>query len=499
MLLKELLHDIDFSSGRDLPHIAVNGLSCDSRTVKSGFVFFAVSGTRESGLKYAEEAQKNGAVAIVHDAESRLDLQIPCIRVKQVRPVMCRAAATFYGQPSRDFYLSGVTGTNGKTTFTYLMESFARPKKSGVIGTVKIRYADQVLDTSHTTPDAITLQELFARMKAAGVVTVAMEVSSHALDQCRAHASHFDSAVFTNLTQDHLDFHQNMENYFQAKLKLFTECLTQSEKTHKRAVINLDSPYGKRIIEILRGTKDKNIEITTYSCHDKNATVALDSAQYSFEGTDMKLIVNGKSFSCHSNLIGNHNIQNIMAALLVGLHQKMDLDEMAARLAKVSVPGRLERVAGKNFFVDYAHSPDALENVIRALQNIRQQQQKPGRLIVLFGCGGDRDQGKRPQMGEIAAKMADVVLVTSDNPRTEDPLDIISDILDGVVEHQDKFDGERGYLTQVDRESALEEAVKLARPEDIVLIAGKGHEDYQIIGTEKRYFDDREVLASLLK
>lgn len=482
---------------RGLSDISVSGLACDSRQVKPGFVFFAVSGTHENGLKYAQQAEKNGAVAIIHDSDHKLESHIPYVHVKSVRPVMCKIAAQFYDHPSRHFYLTGVTGTNGKTTFTYLMDGFAKPKKSGVIGTVKIRYAGQILDTSHTTPDAITLQNLFATMRENGVATVAMEVSSHALDQFRAHTAHFDSAVFTNLTQDHLDFHKDMENYFQAKLKLFTECLAQSDKPHKRAVINLDSPYGKRIIEALRGTKD--IEVTTFACHDKNATVVLESAEYSFAGTSAKLAVNGKKFGFRTNLIGNHNIQNIMAAILVGLHQKNDLADMAARLENVYVPGRLERVAGKNFFVDYAHSPDALENVINALEKIRQQQERPGRLIVLFGCGGDRDQGKRPQMGEIAAKRADVILVTSDNPRTEDPLDIISDILDGVVEHQNKFDGERGYITQVDRETALEEVVKLTRPGDIVLIAGKGHEDYQIVGTEKLYFDDREILASLLK
>lgn len=497
MLLEKLLTGVNFQTVGSLAAREVTGLVCDSRLVKPGDLFFAVSGTRENGLQFAGDAEKKGAVAVVHDSSDRLVSSIPHIRVANVRMEMCRMATRFFDAPSRDFYLTGVTGTNGKTTFTYLMDAFAASKKSGVIGTVKVRFADRILDTSHTTPDAITLQALFYEMKKQGVTTVAMEVSSHALEQFRAHGSQFDCAVFTNLTQDHLDFHKDMESYFQAKLKLFTECLRQSDKPRKRAVINMDSPYGLRILKSLVSVPE--VEVVTYSCQNAGATLFLQKASYDFTGTHAELKWEGKTLPFFTNLIGMHNMQNIMAALLAGLHQGYGMADMLEKLREIRVPGRLERVGQGNVFVDYAHSPDALENVVGALQKIRQGTARAGRIVVLFGCGGDRDQGKRGLMGEIAAKHADVVLVTSDNPRTEDPREIINDILEGVIPHMQKYDGNRGYLIEVDRETALEELVRLAGPDDIVLVAGKGHEDYQIIGTEKRYFDDREILANLLK
>lgn len=496
LTLKELLQGIESDCPQDLSEIQVRGLTCDSRQVKPGFVFFAVSGTKESGFKFVQDAENNGAVVVIHDTDNHRQGKVPYVHVNHTRQVMCQLAARFYGHPSRDFYLTGVTGTNGKTTFTYLVESFAK-EKSGVIGTVKIRFADRILDTSHTTPEAIALQEVFHEMKKSGVKRVAMEVSSHALDQRRAHWSHFDSVVFTNLTQDHLDFHGDMENYFQAKLKLFTECLLQSEKQDRLAVINSDSPYGPRIMEALRPHPE--IKTETYSCQKSDATLFLARADYSFGGTRATLKLDGKDIELLSNLIGQHNVQNIMAALLVGRHQGFSVADMLEKLKNVRVPGRLERVGTGHVFVDYAHTPDALENVVGALKKLKSTQNHPGRIMVLFGCGGDRDQGKRPLMGEVAAKNADVVFLTSDNPRTEDPRDIINDILEGVIPHQDKYDGKRGYLIEADRETALEEMVKLAGPDDIVLVAGKGHEDYQIIGTEKRFFDDREILAGLLK
>ena len=495
MKLAQILPDVSFE--KSLGELDVEGLASDSREVRPGFVFFAISGTQDSGLKYITDAEQRGAIAVIHDTRHHLTSQAPLVPVKNVRESVARAASLFFGESSRQFYLTGITGTNGKTTFTYLMNALAPAGTSGVIGTVKIRYGNIVQDTAHTTPDAITLQNLFANMRESSIKTVAMEVSSHALEQYRAHFSHFDSAVFTNLTQDHLDYHKDMENYFAAKLKLFTECLVQSDKPKKRAVINIDSPYGQRIIQMLRAHPE--IEIVTSSLADRAATIFLEESTFDFSGTRATLNWSGEKISLATNLIGAHNVQNIMGALLAGEHRGFDRNEMISKLSLVQVPGRLERVGNGNIFVDYAHSPDALENVINAMDKLRSQQSRGGRLVVLFGCGGDRDQLKRPLMGEIAAKRADVVLITSDNPRTEDPRDIIDDILEGVIPHKKKFDGKHGYLIEVDRETALEELAQLLEPEDIALIAGKGHEDYQIIGKEKRYFDDREILAGLVK
>lgn len=493
MELAELLKNIPHQSARDLSKISVTGLSSNSRDVKAGDVFFAISGTKETGLNYAKEAASRGAVAILHDTDQNLAASCPVVHVQNTRQTLAKMAAHFFRYPSEKFYLCGVTGTNGKTTTTYLLDEFAKPLKTGVIGTISIRYEKKVIDNPLTTPDALMIQNVFSEMREAKVEFVVMEASSHALEQFRVEACEFDSVVFTNLTQDHLDYHQNMEAYFLAKTRLFWDYLPRSHKKNKCAVINIDSDYGKRLIEKM----DPNLSVKTYSAYNHQADMSLKSADYSFSGTMAEIIFQKKNLPLKTNLIGEHNLQNIMAALLIGLHKGFVLENMLQKLSHITVPGRLQKVRGKNIFVDYAHSPDALKNVICALKHIRKNKDRQ-RLIVVFGCGGDRDQSKRPLMGEVVAKEADITVITSDNPRTEDPLDIIDQILSGVTPHQKKFDGNTGYLIHVDREDALKEVVKLAKEDDIVLVAGKGHEDYQIIGEEKRYFDDKEILETLI-
>lgn len=497
MKLSDLLNNIVIVSRKGAPIESVaefGGLSSDTRELKRGEIFFALPGTKDSGTRYIADALAKGAGAVVHDADdANLNADVPLLRVADVRQVLAEVAVKYYDYPSKALYLAGVTGTNGKTTLTYLLETLWHPDPAGVIGTVNTRYAGMNFESTHTTPDAVRLNRVLKNMRKNGAACVAIEVSSHALDQKRAACLDFDLGIFTNLTQDHLDYHKDMESYYAAKKKLFTECLVKSGKASKLAVLNDDDPYGQRLKKEIQGLQVKTFSVTG------EADLKLKSASFSFAGTKAEIVYEGRTYPLTTNLIGLHNLRNVMAALLGALHRNPDLEALLARLSLVTVPGRLERVAGKNYFVDYAHTPDALENVIRALCEVRKSSGVTSRLVTVFGCGGDRDRGKRPLMGKVAAELSDVVLITSDNPRTEDPDKIVADILPGVAGSKPKFDGTSGYLVEVDRAKALERAVQIAAQNDIVLVAGKGHENYQIIGTVKRHFDDREILAELLK
>lgn len=472
------------------------GAPCsDSRLIRRGDVFFAIDGTQLKGTDYMADAAKGGASAIVCAEDVELELSIPVIHVRQVRRALAHAAAEFYDHPSRSFYLNGVTGTNGKTTITYLLEKFWEKKTSGVIGTVNIRYAGKIQQASHTTPDPVGLQSIFADMKTSQVQKASVEVSSHALDQYRCDFCDFDSAIFTNLTQDHLDYHGTMENYFQAKSILFERILRDSAKKNTLAVINQDDDYGKKLLTTLR--RD-DLKAQGFSLKDTNADLHVLRSSVSMNGLEAELGGLLGNFILRSNLIGDHNLRNIMAALLVGAHSGESVHDMLEKLESITVPGRLDRVGKTRFFVDYAHTPDALLNVLTAVRNVMSADGHSGRLITVFGCGGDRDRTKRPLMGEVAAQLSDVVLVTSDNPRTENPEKIVADILPGVTKRQKPYDIGSGYIVEVDRREALRRAVELAGVDDVVVVAGKGHEDYQIIGKEKIHFDDKEILAGLL-
>lgn len=487
MKLYDLLENI---VDEKVPDLEISHVSCDSRQVVSGTLFFAVPGTVTDGAQYIAEAIHKGASAIVYQVEGRAHGSVPHFKVDDVRQTMAKVAARFYHEPSLKFYLCGVTGTNGKTTTTYLLEKIWFEEVIGVIGTINARYKKTILPATHTTPDVFSTQKIFSDMVQEGITAAVMEVSSHALEQKRVLSCHFDSVIFTNLTQDHLDYHKNMEAYYQAKKLLFSELLRSSKKDSKLAVVNLDDEYGVRLVKEVAGT----YEIKTFSVKNPKADIFVKTADYSIGGTRAEIILKGKSKKIETNLLGEHNLKNIMAAVLVALHRGAELDFVCDQVIDVRVPGRLERVLNSGFFVDYAHTPDALENVITALRKIM----KRGRLIVVFGCGGDRDKAKRPLMGKVCAELADVALVTSDNPRTENAMVIISDILPGMNGKIKSYDDKTGMMVEVDRKKALEMAVRIAEPDDVVLVAGKGHEDYQIIGTEKLHFDDREILTELI-
>ncbi|MCC2640813.1 MAG: murE [Nitrospira sp.] len=466
--------------------VLITGLTDDSRKVEPGSLFVAVKGEQVDGHAFLDRVVAAGAAAVVVQSGVAAG-SIPSVRVQDSRVALGLLGSRFYRDPSAGLRMIGVTGTNGKTTTTYIVKSLleAANRQVGLIGTVAYLVGRESIPASHTTPGALELQRLFARMVEAGMDTAVMEVSSHALALDRTAGSEFDVAVFTNLTQDHLDFHVDMERYFQAKLKLFVELgRSGARKERKRAIINLDDPRGARIHDLCE------VPAWTYGLGPQ-ADLYAENVALSPAGIRLTLRSPAGSCAIQSRLVGEHNVYNLLAAIGVVLHEGMTLDQVASAVGTVSnVPGRFERVeAGQNFtvVVDYAHTEDALVRLLTAAQALR-----TGRIITVFGCGGDRDRTKRPKMGRAAVEYSDVVMLTSDNPRTEDPLSILREVEEGVKEAL-RSRSHVQYRMIADRRAAIEAAMHEAKAGDMVLIAGKGHEDYQILGTTKHHFDDREV------
>ncbi|RMG58047.1 MAG: UDP-N-acetylmuramoyl-L-alanyl-D-glutamate--2,6-diaminopimelate ligase [Deltaproteobacteria bacterium] len=486
--VKVLGVDADFP----LPDAEVRGIAVDSREVRDGDVFFALPGTREHGIRYLNDALTRGALLCVTDEAPPGGKAERVILVPDAMDALCRASSHFYGNPSSSLTVVGVTGTNGKTTISYLLESIFESAgfRTGVVGTVNYRVGGKLIREGLTTPFPHQLQGALAEMRDCGARYSVVEVSSHGLAQGRVRGIEFSAAVFTNLSRDHLDYHGDMESYYSAKKRLFVEHLRGGDAL---SVVNVDCPYGKRLAGEAGG------RVVTCSLKGEGDFTA-ESALLTIGGIDANLRWGGGSLRVRSSLVGRHNLENILLASACALSLGIPPDRVEEGIeALKSVPGRLERVKvkqGAEFFVDYAHTPDGLRNVVEALIPFR-----TGRLIVVFGCGGDRDRGKRPIMGEVVASRADVTVVTSDNPRSEDPRAIIDEILPGCERagavRVSSLPGNgpgRVYLVEPDRRKAIGLAVDMARPGDIVLVAGKGHETYQIIGQERIEFDDRAVL-----
>ena len=463
----------------------IASLSYDSREASPGSLFVAIRGNVVDGHSFIEQAIDRGAIAIVSE-EPGLTQRVTHIQVPDSRDALARLAAAFYSNPSKQLRMIGVTGTNGKTTTTYLIKHLLERagQRTGLIGTVSYEIGERVLPASRTTPESLDLQSILAQCVEAGCANVVMEVSSHALELERVDGIGFRVAIFTNLTQDHLDFHRGMKEYFEAKARLFAG-LRDGERKSRTAIINVDDAYGQQLIARF----GRDLSIITFGM---GARADLRASNFKIEptGTSYQLDIKGKSFLVRLPLIGRFNIYNSLAALAA--IQALGLDVRAAVLALArapQVPGRLEAVPARRqfqVFVDYAHTDDALLNVIKTCRDL-----SPNRLIVVFGCGGNRDKSKRPLMGAVADQNADYSIITSDNPRKEDPAQIIRDI-------------EAGFRTKrfesvLDRREAITRAIQLAQPRDIVLIAGKGHEKYQEFADRTIPFDDIEVAARALE
>jgi UDP-N-acetylmuramoyl-L-alanyl-D-glutamate--2,6-diaminopimelate ligase len=464
--------------------IPIAGLTFDSRAVGRGDMFFCITGTVTDGHHFARDAIAAGAAAVC--VERPLDVSVPQVVVTDGRRAMARIAASWFGHPARGALMLGVTGTNGKTTTAFLLESILKSagRNTGLIGTIETRWATERRPGVRTTPESVELQELLAVMRSRGVDAIAMEVTSHALSLQRVEGIRFDVATFTNLSQDHLDFHSSMDEYFQAKRSLFTP---------ERAVcgvVNLDDPHGRLLAE------SAPIRVVGFGVA-ADAHVQAQSVALGPHGSNFTLVTPEEEFEVSTPLAGRFNISNCLAAAATALEGGIEPPAIQAGIGNVAaVPGRFESVdAGQPFavIVDYAHTPDSLDNVLRAARGLTRLM--GGRVLCAFGCGGDRDRGKRPLMGAAAARLADYVVVTSDNPRSEDPESIISQILEGVVAER-----EAGPDAVVpDRRRAIEHVLAQAHDGDVVLIAGKGHETGQEFADRTVPFDDREVARALLR
>lgn len=488
MRLHEMLDGIVVQAVQGDSGIEITSITHDSRRVSPHGLFCCVPGMLHDGHDHVAEAVQAGAVALV--VQHVVDLPVAQVLVADVRAVMGDLASAFYGNPSGVVQVLGVTGTNGKTTTTHLLESIANAagRRVGVIGTLGTRIDGVTLPTERTTPEAPDLQALFARMRDSDVDLAVMEVSSHALALHRVSGTHFAAACFTNLSHEHLDFHHTVEEYFAVKATLFHADRTSA------GVSNLDDPYGRRLVELARAA---GLEMLTFGIDAVDAELRAEELTFTVDGSRFRLRFRGEDLGfARLVLPGEFNVSNALAAGATAIMAGLPVQAVVEGLsAPVHVPGRFERIGIKDdvlqVFVDYAHTPDALEQVLRAARKLAAD--KGGRVMVVFGCGGDRDRGKRPLMGEVAGLYADVVWVTSDNPRSEDPAAIIAEILPGLRGVEAKTN------VEPDRSTAIHDALRTARPNDVVIIAGKGHEQGQTIGDVTVDFDDRVVAREELE
>lgn len=482
--------------------IEVRGVSCDSKAVKDGYLFVAVKGSRLNGRDFINEAIDRGASAVVLEEEKDSSYAfrrgVTFIYIEDARLALPEIARAFYGDVSSAMQLIGITGTNGKTTAAYLIESLfkSKNKKTGVIGTVNYRFGSRLIPAFNTTPGILDLYSLLSSMKKQKIRNCILEVSSHSLEQGRVDSLSFDIAIFTNLTSEHMDYHETIENYLSSKLKLFTKI-----KHGGSAIVNRDDACSEKIIERVRSIK--NVNIISYGIKNPTDIYAKD-IEFSFKGLSFTLCSSltltlspkgrGKCEGVYvrSSLIGRHNVYNILASAACGIAMGMTLEDIAQGIEKLTeLPGRLETIdCGQDFsvFVDYAHTENGMENVLLALKELN-----PKRILTVFGCGGGRDRSKRPDMGRVCSEFSDRVFITSDNPRNEEPMDIINEIIKGIPPKKNN------YEIEADRFKAIEAALKEAQRGDIVLVAGKGHETYQIFKNTTLPFDDREAVKKILK
>lgn len=482
MVFNDLLNDIyPGEIPESFASLPISSIHCDSRSVADNSIFVALKGGRHDGAAFIAQAVERGARVVAGESvpEEGIVQGVLFLRLDDAREFLRRIARRFYGNETNKVRAIGVTGTNGKTTITYLIESVlkASGRTCGVIGTVNYRIGTEMFATKNTTLDFLENQKFLAGLAQKGIFCCVMEVSSHGLDQGRVDFIDFKTAIFTNLTGDHLDYHGDMEGYFQAKAKLFTGLSSES-----LAVINADDPYGRRLSELTQS------RVVTYGIQNHCDFMAKD-IHIGVEGSRFYVVYSDGEKLIETNLVGVHNVYNILAAVAACLEEGIGWEAIRGGIKRLPcVPGRLEKVENKKgfaVFIDYAHTDDALKNVLEAMHGISHE-----RIIVVFGCGGDRDQTKRPRMGEVASRLADAVIITNDNPRGEDPQEIARQIVAGCKKNN--------YEVVLDRREAIHKAIGMARRGDIVLIAGKGHEDYQIFKEKTVPFKEREVVEEFL-
>jgi UDP-N-acetylmuramoyl-L-alanyl-D-glutamate--2,6-diaminopimelate ligase len=490
MTFLELLYGAEVLSQTGNP--GIGGLEYDSRRIKPGDLFVAMQGESSDGNKFIDQAIAAGAVAVVTDsATEKPRADVAWAQVPHGRRALARLSANFYKKPAERLAITGITGTNGKSTTAFLIESIlnAAGRKSALVGTIEYHVAGKTLPAPHTTPESLELNRILNQALGLGATETVMEVSSHALEQQRVYGIPFDVAVFTNLTRDHLDYHHTMEEYFSSKQVLFEGCGTEPPRA---AVLNTDDEHGQKLVKI---SKKRSSEVFTYGL--ANGDFHAEKMEITPRGTRFDLIMPNETIPLFSPLIGKVNVYNILAAAGAAYARNCKPEEIARGAAElIRVPGRFERVDCQQPFtvvIDYAHTDDALRNLTALAREFVQQAGQKGRVITVFGCGGDRDRAKRPLMGEAAGRGSDFVILTSDNPRSEDPLAIMNDAMVGLQRSGAK------YKTDPNRKSAIALAVGEANPGDIVLIAGKGHEKVQITRERSIPFDDVEVAQKVLR
>ncbi len=478
MKLRNILENFDFKIINGDVDIDIEEIQYDSRKIKKGDVFFCIEGYNLDGHKYIQNALNNGAIAVVCQKEIEEQLDCTMLKVEDSRKALAISASNYYKNPSKSMKIIGITGTNGKTTSAFMIKAILEQQgyKVGLIGTIANYIGEKKIHAERTTPESLELHELFKEMVDSRVDYCVMEVSSHSLSLDRVYGIEFCESIFTNLTQDHLDFHKTFENYFSAKLKLF--------KSSKNSVINIDDIYGEKAYSLITSSK------LSFGLNHNVDVLASDIKMHS-RGSKFTLEYKNNSFEIELNIPGNYNVYNALGAIAVCLNQNIGLEAIKLGLQKVQVPGRCELVAsnynlGFEILLDYAHTPDGLENILKTAREFTN-----GKLISVFGCGGDRDKTKRPIMGKIGSELSDISLITSDNPRTEDPLEIINDVVKGIEKHN--------FEIIENRRAAIKRAIEIASLGDVIVIAGKGHEDYQILKDKTIHFDEREVVSEIIK
>lgn len=479
MKLKEMLKDLNYEIVKGTDEININNIQYDSRSIEKGDLFFAIQGYNTDGHKYISTAHEKGAIAIIYDKDMDNLPECTMIKVKNSRKAMAKVSSNFYGNPKDKLNIIGVTGTNGKTTSTFMIKSILEEAgfKVGLLGTIANYIGNKKIHSDRTTPESLEIHKLFKHMVDEGVDYCVMEVSSHSLYLDRVYGINFSQSIFTNLTQDHLDFHKTFENYYQAKLLLF--------KNSKNSIINMDDEYGKRVYDDIKGNK------LTYSIEAKSNLKAENIKMHS-AGVEFSINYEGKEAEINMHIPGRYNIQNALGSALACLNEGISLEVVKRGFENMSgVPGRCEIVTkkynlGYEIIVDYAHTPDGLENILKTAREFTK-----GRLISVFGCGGDRDKTKRPIMGKIGTELSDIAVITSDNPRSEEPLAIIEDIKSGIKNNN--------YIVVENRREAIKKAMEIAKQYDVIVVAGKGHEDYQILKDKTIHFDEREIIKELIE